>query len=515
MQRTSETSLPVRFVAATAAMRRSRNLVAAGFIGCATACICALAVWAGERFGLYLFLLAVGVLACMLGLRDPVLASMYLLGATFFRLAVPANAFPVDPFLPAFAGVILSVWIRTRYRPGRLPSVEPIELLMALYIVWCAVSIIVPHQYPPEYPVDGREIPLARFVLVGTVIPFTMFLVGRQVFSTRRAARWLSLASLCAGGYSAMVSVTQFHGPGWLAWPLQVAEDPNWPGRAVGVFNQPVVNGFVLIVGFLVAMLVASAGSERWPLRGVAMGIAVASVYAIYLTHTRAVWLAFALIVVCGAVAAKGFRAGYILTAAVIALAIAVNWSAFTSEDRDAGGVASPNEVHDRLNAIATSLHAFEEKPLIGWGIGRFPAVNTYHHQQWSPEVPWERGFGIASHVDVLGIAVELGIVGVLLWVTLLTLVSARLLRAVRLASSSHGDRGYALTALLAFSALVVTGLTVDLRFFDFPNIIVMLWAGSSIGLSEELRRLDAPEGDGGRTSARRSTATKPDPAWS
>ena len=68
----------------------------------------------------------------------------------------------------------------------------------------------------------------------------------------------------------------------------------------------------------------------------------------------------------------------------------------------------------------------------MGWGIGRFAAVNTYHHQQYSPEVPWQRGFGISSHLDALGILVELGIIGLALWIVVLVLIYSRLVRATR-----------------------------------------------------------------------------------
>jgi hypothetical protein len=44
----------------------------------------------------------------------------------------------------------------------------------------------------------------------------------------------------------------------------------------------------------------------------------------------------------------------------------------------------------DRLNDAQTALWV-ALKPLTGWGIGRFAAVNTYHHQQWSPAIPWMR----------------------------------------------------------------------------------------------------------------------------
>ena len=45
--------------------------------------------------------------------------------------------------------------------------------------------------------------------------------------------------------------------------------------------------------------------------------------------------------------------------------------------------------------------------------------------------------------------------------------------------------RPLGLTALLCLVAQTITGLTVDLRFFDFPNIIVMLLAGARDRLAQ------------------------------
>jgi O-antigen ligase len=149
--------------------------------------------------------------------------------------------------------------------------------------------------------------------------------------------------------------------------------------------------------------------------------------------------------------------------------------------------------VHDRLNTIATSVWAFEEKPLTGWGIGRFAAVNTYHHQQYSPEIPWERGFGIVSHLDALGVLVELGIIGLACWLVALVLIYTKLARATRqLPARKMYGRPLGLTALMCLVAQSTTGLTVDLRFFDFPNIIVMLMAGAVVGWQREQARGNA-----------------------
>ncbi|SNT02490.1 O-Antigen ligase [Geodermatophilus pulveris] len=456
------------------------------------------------QLGALLLVGAIGLLAVALGLGSPVVACTYLFVTTFFRLAVPSGTLPVDPFILAFAGVIASVWLWCRPWQRRVTDVpvEPLTCLIGLYIAWNLLSMVMPHALPAGDERDPGSFSVLRFVLIGTAMPLTMFLVGRLLFVTERAVRVLLWSVLAAAAYSAMVSILQFAAP-QVVWPRYIADSPSWPDRAVGVFNQPVVNGLVLVVGFLVGMLIACNRGERPALRALAGVVAAVSVYGVYLTHTRVAWLAFGVVVLLGAAAAKGFRTGFVLVGTAITGAVIVNWSTFTSADRTAGGVGSPDEIHDRLNNIATSLWAFSREPLFGWGIGRFTAVNTYHHQQWSPAVPWQRGYGIASHLDSLGILVELGIVGFALWLAILALIGAGLVRATRrLRAGEIYGRALGLTAVLCLVAHVVTGLTVDLRFFDFPNIMVMVLAGAVMGHSREQARRTGCSGSVGRHAA-------------
>ncbi len=235
-----------------------------------------------------------------------------------------------------------------------------------------------------------------------------------------------------------------------------VGADETWVGRAVGVFNQPVVNGMLLALGFAVAMLLMSRHSQEpaWR-RWLAFVIAVACGYGLYLTHTRAAWLSGAVVLIIGALLAKGYRKGFIAALGITATIIAINWSVFTSSDREAGGVASVSEVDDRLNTAQTALWAAAQKPLAGWGIGRFPIVNTYHHQQWSPETPWIRGYAIVSHTNELGILAELGAIGLTLWICVLALVAYRLWDAYRtLPDDDLCGKPLAVTAIMAFAIL-------------------------------------------------------------
>ena len=462
----------------------------AAFVGAVVIQLAVIAI-APSDLGTGVLLAAVGITVVLVGLASPAMAVLLFLLAAFLQFALPVSFLPLAPFLLAFGGMLASAAISIVQRVNRLPQLGAVEAAMVLYLTWNIGSAIVPHTYPATVPLTGEELAVWRFILVGTAIPFVCYGIGRFVFDREPALRRLLWFVLGLAAYSAAVSVMQFHGPTALVWPRFIVENPSWDHRAVGVLDQPVVNGLILIIGFVVALHLAHQSTAHpWHKVG-AYVIAATAAYAVYLTHTRVVWLAFGIALIAGAMLARGLRPAFLTALATVILGIGATWSDFTSADRAAGGVASTDEAKDRLNSLATSIWAVQEKPLAGWGIGRFAPVNTYHHQQWSPDIEWARGYGIASHLNEVGIAVELGLVGLGLWLAVLALVFRRLVRAVRLLPKDGATRNLAFIALLSFVALLVAGTTVDLRFFIFPTALVMLLVGIAVGRAERKVAVD------------------------
>lgn len=438
--------------------------------------------------GLALLAVGLGVAAVFFGLNSSVLAVVLLLVAMFIRYPLKTLGLPVEPRTLAFFGVVGAAAVAVARGVSRVPKLGPVEVAMVLYVIWNIGSAIAPHVYPIGDPRTGVADVAHTFILIGTVIPFTLYLVARFVFDRESTVRILLWAVIAFAGYSTAVSIGQFHAPA-LVWPRYIVEqapENGWVGRASGVFSQPVVNGLVIVIGFAIALVLAHQPRTPWWQRLVLSLFAVTSLYAIFLTHTRVVWLDFVIMLVVGAGLLPRSRASFVATILTVVFAIGLNWGTFTSADRSAGGVGSLDELSDRLNTMATSWWAMQERPVAGWGIGRFAYVNTYHHQQWSTEVEWRRGYGLASHFNELGIAVELGLVGLALWLAVLFLVGRRLIRAVsNLPRDGLYGRDLAVVALIAFIALLATGLTVDLRFFDFSSALVMLLVGTAVGYAD------------------------------
>jgi O-antigen ligase len=131
-------------------------------------------------------------------------------------------------------------------------------------------------------------------------------------------------------------------------------------------------------------------------------------------------------------------------------------------------------------------------EPLHGWGIGRFQAVNSYHHQQWSPDTAWSAGLGEVSHENELAILAELGVIGLVAWLGVLALVARRLWRAYgELPDHDVCGKPLVILSVMAVAIMVLAGMTVDLRYFDFSTTLIFLLVGVTVGWADRaaLRR--------------------------
>ena len=450
-----------------------------------------------------ILILAAGMVALAIGvcaLINPVLATILLLVTMFLRLPIRAAVgLPVELFLIAFAGVAVSTVLWMDRTPDRLRGLGSVGWAMVAYLTWNVYSMFTPHQYVAADPVVGERLSVTRLIVMGSLIPFAMYLVGRYAFDRKSAVRALLWAILALAAFSAVVSIMPSIGLADWVWPRYIVEiqTPGWAGRAVGIFNQPVVNGMVLALGVAIAMLLAARRDEPAWQRRTALVIGIASGIGVYETHTRAAWLGALAVLLIGALLATGYRTGFVVALLLVITTVAANWSTFTSADREAGGVGSLNEVDSRLNDIRTAFWAFERKPLEGWGIGRFQSVNTYHHQQWSVDTAFSLGYGEVSHQNELAILAELGIIGLTAWICVLTLAAIGVWRAYRtLPDAELCGKPLAVLAMMAMAILISAGMTVDLRFFEFAITVIFLLIGIAIGWADRTSR--TPAGAGG-----------------
>jgi O-antigen ligase len=462
-------------------------LLIAGVVAAAGAATTA-GVLAGSDVSKLLFAAALAVALGLCALTSPVFATILLLLAMYLRFPIRSEvALPAELFFFVFAALVVSAALWIDRTPNRLRGFGAVEWAMAAYLMWNVYSMFSPHKYAPGAPLDTEPYSVSRFIVIATVIPFAVYLVGRYMFDRRGAVHALLWAVVAMAAYTGAISIMPFIGLVRWVWPYYAITDDTsgWTGRALGVFDNPVANGMVLVIGFGIAMFLMSFRSETFLQRSLAVVAAVLCGGGIYFTYTRAVWLSAVAVLIVGALLAKGFRRGFVTVLALVIAMVAVNWSTFTSADRHAGGVASLGEVQARLNVNQTALWAFAQKPLEGWGIARFRAINLYHHQ-YLQGVPWVEGYGESSHENELGILAELGVIGLLAWICVLAFIAYRLWKAYReLPGRDLCGKPLVVIAIMAMVVFVCTGLTVDLRYFDFPAAVTFLLIGIAIGWSD------------------------------
>jgi O-antigen ligase len=441
-----------------------------------------LALVAPSDVGVLLAGAAAAAFVAYLVLDEPLLALLLVLVASFIRLA-QKEVLSTDVLTPALGLLAASSALAVARGLKTPPRFGAIEWLMAVYLALNILSWLLPHEYDAVEFLTGAPTLPYRWIFTGVLLPFVLYVTAKSVIEDERSARWVLWVVTAMSAYSSWVSIMQFHGPRALVWPRYIVDAPNWEDRAVGIFNQPVVNGVLLVIGFTVCLFLASRPGTRRSVQILLYVLAAANAYSVYLTHTRASLLALVIVLALGVAFASGWRRGFVVVSLVGVAGVAANASTFFSSDRSAGGVGSSHEVYDRLNIMATAWRAIQEHPFVGVGLTRFQIYNTDNHVAWSQDVPWRAGYAILSHENELGIGAELGIPGMLAWIAVVVAILWMLARAVRdLPRDTFMGSPFAFLGLSAMIVMVVNGFTVDLRILDFAMALPFAFAGMVVG---------------------------------
>jgi O-antigen ligase len=409
-------------------------------------------------------------------------------------------------------GALTVAWL-AEVRSGRRRVAPPgvAEALMAAFLLIEVGSAIAPHELPAiSSSVSGT--PAAPISIVdaiehGAFVPFAAYFLARQTIDSQARIVRLLWFLVAIGVYVGLTNVFEEVGPHALVFP-RVILDPgvglNETDRARGVFLNAAPTGTALALALAAALHLAAQRSV--PRRRLALPAAAAIIAGLYYTHERGPLLS-TLVVLVGAalVGPRSSRRWLALLLAVIAVAAAANRHTLGSSERAHGGLGSAIQIQDRLNIEATGLWAVGQKPLLGWGLGRYGLVNTYDHRAWG-DTPWLRGYGDIAHDTAMGIAVELGLIGLAAWCAVLGAVVAVGARAWRaLPESGVVSRELVVAFALAAAAWLVNASLIDIRLFALPTSVVFAWAGALAALTARAHA------DASRTRRRGSARSGPD----
>jgi putative inorganic carbon (hco3(-)) transporter len=324
------------------------------------------------------------------------------------QLGIPGVLAP-DRVLIA-ATIVIVVFRAAIGRGEPLPRPRLVHYILALAGLWTIGNALVAHTL-------FERAALLKIVEAYGLFPFVIFYLAPVIYRTERQRQMLLTALVVLGAYLGLTVLFEMAGPHALVWPKYIM-DPSYGlhfGRGRGPFADAVANGF----GLYVCALAACVAAARWrgAARATACLVALLCFTGTLLTLERSVWTGAAIATVVTLVAFARLRpiALPVIVTGVVAVALALLLVPGLSA-KVQSRASDQNPVWDRENLTVAALNMIAARPLLGFGWDRFQADSGPYFLQ-NLNYPLT-ATSIDIHNYFLSYAVELGLVGLLLWLS-------------------------------------------------------------------------------------------------
>lgn len=318
---------------------------------------------------------------------------------------------PLSPDRLLFVGAIVSVLLRAP--PVALRSrlrISGAHCLLAVVLVYALLSALLAGTF---FDRGGFLLILDTF----GILPFLTFLVAPIAFRTE-AQRQVLLGTLVGlGAYVGLTVVFDMAQLDALVYPKYIL-DPDaglHPGRGRGPFVDPVACGLALYT-CAVACAIAVASWRTGRMRAVAVAVGLLCAVGTFLSLERSVWIGAVVGTAFAMVAIRGLRRYFIPLVLAVAVAIIATLTLVPGLSEQVSERANDKgTLWDRQNLNRAAVNMVNAKPLTGFGWSGFLAHGEDYFQQAS-DYPLTASKGIGLHNTPLTYAVELGLIGLALW---------------------------------------------------------------------------------------------------
>ena len=339
------------------------------------------------------------------------------------------------------------------------------------------------------------------------IVPFVIFAIAPLAFYRPEHRRALLITLTAVGAYLGFTGLMEGLGVNALVLPHYInnPEIGIHAERARGPFLEAEGQGLALGGCAIAALL----GAHFWKKpRAIWMARATVALClaGMLLTLARAVWVGAVLAAVITLVSTRGLRRFLLPTviAAVLALMLALTLAPGLRNEIDhrLGSGGDPS-VYDRRNQQATALRMIAVKPIFGFGWDRYQ-TDSEPYLRTSPDFPLKDSTGgevEIVHNVALSLAVELGIVGVLMWLAIIAGMSAGAFPLSSDQTIGAWQVGYRAFLVFWISIAMFTPLLKP-----FTASLLFLWAGVLQGFY--VSRNDESVSPGGTATDERSSFT-------
>ena len=322
------------------------------------------------------------------------------------------------------------------------------------------------------------------------VMPAGLYLIARLVELRESDVRFFFKAVVGLAIYLSLTGLCEVLGIHALVFPKYILNPEEWEflGRARGPLMNPIGNGFVLSIGFVVSVFAFFNGNRQMKLvYGCVTLLILAGAYA---TLTRSVWigviLATGLMILIHTprwVRVLGVAAALLFGGALMMGLKDTLMSLKRDKQLSAADSAKSIELRPLLAVIA--LEMFKDKPIVGHGYGRYFEFNKNYSSIRSYDMDLEEVRGYYQHNAFLAILVDTGLIGLLLLVSIILSLAGLAWRLARERVNTPLARQVGLLAMSVLIVYVFNGMFHDMMIIPMVQMFLFVIAGMAVTIHQ------------------------------
>ncbi|MBA4369502.1 MAG: hypothetical protein C0403_17890, partial [Desulfobacterium sp.] len=300
-----------------------------------------------------------------------------------------------------------------------------IEICMGIFATICILSMVQVGFVP-----IAVQFASPWFVFItGYLFPFIVFIFAKNYIVREKDVMLILQVLFFFGIYLSITAFFEYSNLRQFVFPRYINDplvSPLHLERARGPFLNAAFNGVGILIGFIsgLHLLQKKTGFAK-----IFYQAALLLFFpAVFFTLTRSVYLSLliTLFIFLGWYKTSFSKWKLIsLPLAVMLIVGIANSPRLLSTERREGGVAQVAEVDIRLALLKQSYFLFSERPLTGVGLAQFIPASSRSYKGPVPVSVEEAGTTF-QHNHLLGIATELGIPGIMVYLLLLFLILRR-----------------------------------------------------------------------------------------
>ena len=417
--------------------------------------------------------------------RVPIMIAIVLVLGTVLSPFFFAIEGPIQISIDRIAWGGLLVVLVVQWRLGRieLPSLGKTDVLMVALTGFMLLS----SQQGGDPP--GTSSPLARWLFY-VMMPAGTYAMARVIRLRRGDVPGFMTVWIILAVYLAVTGLLEAKNIRALVFPRYINDPAVWEfyGRGRGPLLNPIANG-VIIGGALMATAIRmwNAARDRQILYAAVSLVLLGGVYA---TLTRSCWV--------GAIGGLGCIAWLYLprwariwsVACLAVLAIAMSMGLkdqllAMKRDKDLSAAEAAKSVELRPLLAVVAWEMFKDSPIRGHGFGHYFEHNGPYHNARGYDLPLEKVREYMQHNTFLGIAVDGGIIGLSLLVSILASFGWAAYRIVRDRTYSREALGLALLTIGFLWVYFANAMFHDLIVIPMVQMFLMALGGLVVAVSQ------------------------------